>query len=293
MKLIRLFFIILIGLIAFTPPSMEGAKRRKKAKTTQTTSKRTKRNRTRAKKSKRSSKTQYRNARKSVSRSIRSQRKSRAERLQEREERRTELRRLDSMRLRNGGTDPLPPPALDSLAPIANAEPMHLRFRRADSTLSSYNIERLYFDKPSATHDSIFWSGIIPEVDQLISKEQYKKALTLAQKGLFYRPLHLGLLRRASELAHHEKSPELNNYIWQLTEILSMIQSTGDGKSPKTALRVLEPDDALIYETLWLDHELSHIQRSKTSRYEGKEILILTIHPPKGKTIERYYQIGS
>ncbi len=297
MKLIKLIYILLIGLISLAPPSMEAAKRKKRAKVTNTTTKRAKKGKAKSQKVKqnktRGSKTKYRNSRNKVTRSIRSQRRSRAERQVEREERRAELRRLDSLRLRNGGTEPLPAPSIDSLAPIANAEPMHLRFRRADSTLSSYNIERLYFDKPSATHDSIFWRNIIPEVDQLIGKEQYKKALALAQKGLFYRPLHLGLLKRACELAQHEKDPELNNYIWQLSEILSMIQGTGDGKSPKTALRIVDANDALTYETLWLDHEISQIQKQRTSKYEGREILVLSIQGAKGKPIERYYQIGS
>lgn len=198
---------------------------------------------------------------------------------------------MDSLRLRTGGTKPLARMG-EEVELISNVEPILLRFRKADTTLTERNIETLYFTRQSLSGDSTFFGEIIPKVDAAIAREQYHEALKTAQKGLFHNPMHLGLLKRACELAQHQKHEELNNYLWQMTELLSLIQHTGDGKSLDSAYRVMEANDAFIYESLWLDTEASQILGRRTTKHKGHEMLVLSIKNDKGKTEERFYQIG-
>lgn len=206
-------------------------------------------------------------------------------------ERRAELRRLDSLRLRNGGTDPIPRIG-EQVETIAQIEPVLIRFRKADSTLSMRTIESLYFARQVAPDDSLFFRQIIPKVDTAIAKEQYATALSLARKGLHRNPMHIGLLKRACELAHHEQDSELDNYIWQITQLLELIQKTGDGKSIDTAWQVMERNDAILYETLWLGVETQHILQRRSSKHQGRDLLVLTVQDPKGKKQEHYYLVG-
>lgn len=205
--------------------------------------------------------------------------------------RREEMRRQDSIRLRSGGTEPIPRMG-QSVKTIANAEPQLLRFRRADSTLSMRTIETLYFTRQEAADDSLFFRQIIPKVDAAIEKGKYKEALSLAEKGLFRNPMHIGLLKRACDLAQHEGSNDLDTYIWQISELLTLIQHTGEGKSPETAWRVMEFNDALLYEMLWLGTEQTHILSRKTSTHKGQTLLTLSVQGKKGKTEEHYYIVG-
>lgn len=301
MKLLKLITILLIGLISIAPPSIDAASRkRKKAKvsastpqakknsskrkSTQASSKRTKRSKTQ--------KSKYRRSQSRVSSSLRRSRSARATSLAvNSSERRAEIRRMDSLRLRNGGTEPIPRMG-EQVETIANIEPILVRFRKADSTLTMRHIESLYFAGSTSRGDSTFWGEIVPEVDAHIAKERYVDALTTAQKGLFQNPTHLALLKRACELAQHEKHNDLDTYLWQISELLNLIQHTGDGKSPKTALCVMDANDALIYENLWLDTDPSHILSRKTIKHSGKDMLVLSLHKPKGKSEERYYRIG-
>lgn len=206
-------------------------------------------------------------------------------------ERREEKRRQDSLRLRIGGTEPIPRMG-EYVEPIAHTEPQLLRFRRADSTLSMRTIESLYFARQDVAGDSLFFLQILPRVDRAIEQGQYKDALSLAEKGLHRNPMHIGLLKRACDLAHHEGSDALDTYIWQISELFHLIQNTGDGKSPQTAWRVMEQNDALLYESLWIGTEMNNILSRKTNSYQGKTLLTLTVPGKKGKTEEHYYLIN-
>lgn len=204
--------------------------------------------------------------------------------------RRQELYRQDSIRLRNGGTVALPR-IVEKDENIGDIEPQQLRFYKADTTLTMNTIASLYFAREVSADDSIFFGQIIPKVDTAIEQARYKEALSLAKKGLFRNPTHLGLLKRACELAQHEKSEQLTNYIWQVTELFNLIQHTGDGKSPQSAWCVMDFDDALLYEHLWLETEMSQILDRQVNTYQGQTLLILDIEK-KGKKEKHYFLIG-
>lgn len=279
MKLLRIVAILLIGLLMLPAPALDAARaRRKKAKTTAV----------RQKKSRKRTKT----SRSSQKRKALSRRSTRAKVLtaEEYEARRAELRRQDSIRLRIGGTVPLD--MGQNVLQVAYIEPLLNRFRKADTTLTRKEIESLYFSRHVAEGDSIFFGQIIPKVDAAIDKEQYAEALRIAEKGLHRNPLHIGLLKRACDLAKHEDSPQLDSYVWQIAELFYLIQHTGDGKTPRTALRVVEEEDALLYEILWLDTIKERIVEQQLSPLAGGQLLTLSIRDPKGGTYKKYYLIA-
>lgn len=279
MKLLRALAILLIGLLMLPAPALDAARpRRKKAKTTAV---RQKSSRKKAKTSKSS------RGRKASSRRVV---RSRALSAEEYEARRAELRRQDSIRLRIGGTDPLD--MGQNVLQVANIEPLLYRFRKADTTLTRKEIESLYFSRRVAEGDSIFFGQILPKVDTAIDKEQYAEALQIAEKGLHRNPLHIGLLKRACDLAKHEGSPKLDSYVWQIAELFYLIQHTGDGKTPRTALRVMEVDDAVLYEVLWLDTIKERIVDRALSPLGQGQLLILSIRDPKGSIYKKYYRIA-
>jgi len=114
-----------------------------------------------------------------------------------------EIDSLTSARLRHGGSYTIPLMGL-AVEHIANMEPMILRFRKGDSTLTMKNIETLYFARHSKTDDTSFFGDILPKVDEAISQSKYKEAYALTQKGLWRNPMHIGLINRACELAEHQ-----------------------------------------------------------------------------------------
>lgn len=308
MRLTKLIIILLIGLFTLPQPEAEGARRRK-AKTTAT-----------AKKSKtsKSSKSSGRSTTKaSNKKNTKSKRKrsSLNDRLRERKtgysrrgrnkydsaaaeaarlaraEKAAEKRREDSLRLRRGGTEPLQADKTPMLTPAL--ELPIVRFQKADSTLSVVEIERLYFGRVKQSDDDLFFGRILPKVDSLIAKSNYKDAYIEAQHGLVRNPLHLGLLKRACDLAQHLNDKKLDTYIWQLAELFNMIQATGDGKSAKTATAVFDTDDAYLYETLWLDHSNDQIVLRRNVKEGNKDLLIFSVRNAKGKVEQHYYEIGA
>lgn len=308
MRLSKLIIILLIGLFTLPSAEVEGARRRK-AKTT-AVAKKGKSSKTA--KSSRSSTKKKSNKKSSKSKSKRS---SLNDRLRERKskysrrgrykydaaaaeaarlaraEKAAEKRREDSLRLRRGGTEPLQADKTPRLTPAL--ELPIVRFQKADSTLSVVEIERLYFGRVKQSDDDLFFGRILPKVDSLIAKSNYKDAFVEAQQGLVRNPLHLGLLKRACDLAQHLNDKKLDTYIWQLAELFNMIQATGDGKSAKTATAVFDADDAYLYETLWLDHSHEQIVLRRSVKEGNKELLVLSVRNAKGKVEQRYYEIGA
>lgn len=199
----------------------------------------------------------------------------------------------DSIRLRHGGTSLLPMMGL-SVERIANIEPLTTRFRRGDTTLTKKNIETLYFARPPKQDDGRFFGHIIPAVDSAIRQSQYKEAYALAQKGLWRNPMRIGLLKRACELAiknGNQKRADL--YVWQISELFDLIQHTGDGKTPKTALRITDEEDAMLYETLWLETPKEQIVGQESTTYQGCKLLALVIKNKQGETSKKYYIVGA
>lgn len=203
-----------------------------------------------------------------------------------------EIDSLSSARLRHGGSYTVPLMGL-AVERIANMEPMTTRFRKGDSTLTMKNIETLYFARHSKRDDTSFFGNILPKVDEAISQSKYKEAYALTQKGLWRNPMHIGLINRACELAEHQGDQNKSDiYVWQIAELFNLIQNTGDGKTIQTAMRVVDKDDAILYEELWLETSKESILSEKITPYEGCDLLTLTIKDSKGKTIHKYYIVG-
>lgn len=197
--------------------------------------------------------------------------------------------RMDSIARALGASQPLM--GRDVEVP-ANIEPMQTRFRRGDRALTLREIESLYFGHQSRADEYAFLSQIEREADNAIRASSYLQALRIVQRGLWRNPLHLGLLSRACELAHHEKQAETDLYIWQMGEILNLIAHTGDGKTHETAYRVMSRGDAILFETIWLEIPLSAIVDRRELVYDGKPLLSLKIkHPDTAAPITRYYSI--
>ena len=298
--------ILLITLLAFSPQTMV-AKTKNKAKKTKTTavakSKKSKEHKRKEKEShtktdKHSKKTSQRRA-ETNTRASKSRHRAKlqamhhssryAKRITLSQE---EIDSLTSARLRHGGNYTVPMMGL-AVELIANMEPMTTRFRKGDSTLTMKNIETLYFARHSKTDDTSFFGNILPKVDEAINQSKYKEAYALTQKGLWRNPMHIGLINRACELAEHQGDQNKSDiYVWQIAELFNLIQNTGDGKTIQTAMRVVDKDDAILYEELWLETSKESILSEKITPYEGCDLLTLTIKDSKGKTIHKYYIVG-
>lgn len=179
-----------------------------------------------------------------------------------------------------------------SVAVLVDREPVLMRFRRGDTSLDIRSIESLYFGHESKVDEYTFLAQIETEADAFIRQSKYREALKVAQRGLWRNPMHLGLLKRACELTHHEGLKEVDKYVWQLAELMHLISKTGDGKTPATAYRVMSRTDAILYETEWLMTPQVNIIERRETVYEDKPMLAIEIKGAKGQpNITRYYSI--
>lgn len=179
--------------------------------------------------------------------------------------------------------------------PLPSAEPILLRFHRSDSSLLPSDIHYLYHRTPSFKSQA--WAVVQePYIDSLIMSKRFVEALDLTWESLRLSPVHLGLLRRSCTLANHLGREELlNRQIWKLAELLSCISRSGNGKNAETAYLVLSREDALFFETYWLDTPQEQIQdiRTEPDPSGSQSIEVITSLCPKtGKSIERYYRLS-
>lgn len=199
---------------------------------------------------------------------------------------RQERRHLDSLRLHNGGTRTLVPPAE---LPSVEIEPLLARFRRGDTTLRSETIARLYYSHHVKRGTGSFLHQIEQEADASIAASRYAEALRTVRRGLLRSPMHFALIKRACDLAQHEGDPEVDVYLWQLVELFVVVEEGGDGKTPKTAFEVMGPSDALLFETLWMETPKEEIKRRDPVSVEGgKQLLVLEIGTGEKKTLRHY-----
>lgn len=190
---------------------------------------------------------------------------------------RERLKQTDSARLFNGGTEPITMGKDVKHLSSIEIEPILTRFRRGDTTLTMSHIESLYFGREAQKDDASFLSGVESASDASIKGAKYNHAYSLVRGGLWRNPFHLALLKRACDLAQHLQSPNVDLHIWQITEILNLIAHTGNGKTMKEAYRVMSTNDALLFETLWLETDNENIQSYRTSTHEGKPLFIIEI----------------
>lgn len=198
-------------------------------------------------------------------------------------------RELDSMRLLNGGVRPI---IVEEKIPGLELEPFVARFNRGDTTLRRETIKGLYFGHQSKIGEGSFLQQMELEVDKAIANKQFAKALKMAQRGLWRNPMHFALIKRACDLSHHEKHNRMEVYLWQIVQLFNVVESTGDGKSPDTALQVMSQSDALLYEMLWLDTPREQLgDRTIIKLDDHKQLLRLEIKGVDRQAMVRYYSM--
>ena len=199
-----------------------------------------------------------------------------------------EQMRQDSIRLRTGGTAPTQ--KVSEKVALPN-ELLTTRFRRADSTLNRSEIRELYFTIDEREDTAPFLSKIESEADRLIEAHNFSEALKTVQQGLWRTPTHIGLIKRACDLALHLKNSKFNTYMYQLVELLSMIAHTGDGSSFDKAIQVRSLSDALLFEQHWNETPREQILSSKEQSSKGKNYVLIEVKTDKGKPETHYYLI--
>lgn len=169
--------------------------------------------------------------------------------------------------------------------------PRQIRFMRGDTTLTTQDIEQLYYADGGMSQ--YYTTRIQEEIQREIHAVQYAKAYQACRKALWHDPIDLSLIKRAGELANHiHLDKEKDIYIWQLAEILHLISQTGTGATIDNAYEVHREEDAAIFEKLWLDTPLENIISSQRGNYEGYPLVELHIkQPDTGKTLIRYYRL--
>lgn len=201
------------------------------------------------------------------------------------------LTQEDSVRFASGKLEPV---MGQEITPLSEQEavPMLARFRGGDTTLTKKAIESLYFGHRSKEGEYKALALLQGQVDEEIRASRFEEALVVARRGLFRNPLHLGLLKRACDLAHHIKYAKLELYVWQISEVLHLISNTGDGKTYGTAYRVMSASDALLFEHLWLDTPQSQIGEPQELFDKGQPLIALKIQPEGKEPFVRYYRVG-
>lgn len=115
------------------------------------------------------------------------------------------------------------------------------RFATGDTTLTMDDIKRVYYG--SYYSPKYNYSNPSEELRKAFNAEQYQKALNLSKKELEESPAHIELLFDAWASAKQVDEEESYLYQLRLSQILDMVLSTGDGKSSKTAIKILEVSD--------------------------------------------------
>lgn len=196
---------------------------------------------------------------------------------------------LDSLRILNGGVQPI---IADIQIPSAEVEPLTTRFRRGDTTLTRETIKALYYGHQSKVGEGSFLDQVERDVDLAISKAKFEEAFKGVQKGLWRNPMHFSLIKRACDLAHHQKNVRTDVYVWQIVELFSVVESTGTGESREKAYQVMSVSDALLYEMLWLDTPKENIgARNVTKVSSTRQVLTLEVRDTSGATKLRHYSM--
>lgn len=120
------------------------------------------------------------------------------------------------------------------------------RFNSGDTTLTDMEVAKIYYGSYFSPDYS--YKDASSELRDMIKSKSYGPALEQCKKELEKSPCSLDLLLKAYNCANHiNESNAL--YSTQIEQIVSVILSSGDGRSEKTAFKVLEISDeyCIIY----------------------------------------------
>ena len=120
------------------------------------------------------------------------------------------------------------------------------RFNSGDTTLTDMEVAKIYYGSYFPSDYS--YKDASSELRDLMKSESYRPAFEQCKKELEKSPCSLDLLLKAYTCANHlGESKAL--YSIQIEQIVEVILSSGDGRSEKTAFKVLEVSDeyCIIY----------------------------------------------
>ena len=120
------------------------------------------------------------------------------------------------------------------------------RFNSGDTTLTDMEVAKIYYGSYFSSDYS--YKDASSELRDLMKSESYRPAFEQCKKELEKSPCSLDLLLKAYTCANHlGESKAL--YSIQIEQIVEVILSSGDGRSEKSAFKVLEVSDeyCIIY----------------------------------------------
>lgn len=127
------------------------------------------------------------------------------------------------------------------------------RFNSGDTTLTDMEVAKIYYGSYFSPEYS--YKDASSELRDLMKSGSYGPAFEQCKKELEKSPCSLDLLLKAYTCANHlGKSNVL--YSIQIEQIVGVILSSGDGRTEKTAFKVLEVSDeyCIIYGIFGLNH---------------------------------------
>ncbi len=114
------------------------------------------------------------------------------------------------------------------------------RFNSGDTTLTDVEVAKIYYGSYFSPDYS--YKDASKELRDLMKSESYRPAFEQCKKELEKSPCSLDLLLKAYTCANHlGESNAL--YSTQIGQIVNVILSSGDGRTEKTAFKVLEVSD--------------------------------------------------
>jgi hypothetical protein len=135
------------------------------------------------------------------------------------------------------------------------------RFQANDTTLADGEVLALLVGFTNDPHYNPYEDlDISRRVRRLNAQEDYKAGLALADSFLLTHPVdQLTLYEKAFALYELGKEPVKSKYLDQYIAIMSAMESTGDGRSPATAIFALGPADGQDYIHKHLGRQLGRM----------------------------------
>ncbi len=169
--------------------------------------------------------------------------------------------------------------------------PLINRFKKGDKSLDGRCIRELYYSYTPIKLPRELKGQEIQKLNRAIELRSFTKALAICKQQIKFTPLNLTLLSKTCELAHHLGDESYKLYTWQLTELLYVISTSGDGLTDKTPYRLHSILDLLRFEELWLDTKRDAIVEIKIHPQEMGNLVKLFFKDKEGKRQVRYYKL--
>ena len=128
------------------------------------------------------------------------------------------------------------------------------RFIEGDQSLTQDEVKTVYYGSYfSSNYD---YADVSKELSEAFNADDYEKSLELCRAELSKSPTNMSLLFRGLVSAKEmEEDNEYEIYRTRLMQILDVVMNTGDGRSAKTAYKIIEVSDEyfIIYGVFGLN----------------------------------------